>query len=127
MMRDERISLTNVMRGAVIERFDELFQQLADNIMDPNTKPDARRAITLTMSVKPSASREVAGVEFSVEPKLAPPKAVETTFYIALTKDGPRLSELNARQDELPLDRVARTMRESGIRASFETRDENEE
>lgn len=34
---EDRVSLHNLARGAVVERFDDAFASALDNILDPNT------------------------------------------------------------------------------------------
>lgn len=51
-------NLLEVARGAIGERLDYELSKVVDNIADLNTKADAVRKITLTLSLKPDSERQ---------------------------------------------------------------------
>lgn len=53
-----------------------------DNIINPNTDPKKVRKVTLTLSFKPDEERELAAVDFSVVPTLAPRKSIGSFIMI---------------------------------------------
>ena len=79
---DEPITLTTLGGGAAVEKFDDAFQRVLDNIVDPNTKPDAVREIILKVKIKPDENRNVGHVIISCDPKLAPESVFRTTCAI---------------------------------------------
>lgn len=95
------LSLATMLRGEALAQFDAVLEQVAANIMDPNTEATQARTISLVLKVKPTTSREVAAVSVAVTPKLAPSKPATTTFVIGLSKDGAVLHELAGKQQPL--------------------------
>ena len=57
------------------------------NIADPNTKAEAARTITISLTIKPNAERDGAKVALSVVPKLAPNEPVETSVQIGFDEN----------------------------------------
>lgn len=100
---EERVSLTNLMHGLAVERFDDELAKVLANIVDPNTPPAAKREITLKVSFKPDKNRDMGAVEIAVSSKLAPAEKVTTRLFIAMTKNGPVATEHNPKQMPLPM------------------------
>lgn len=98
----ERVGLSNLLGGLAVERFDDELQRVLQNIVDPNTAPNAKREITLKVSIKPSNSRDFGGVEVAVTSKLAPAAKVESRIFISATRGGPVATEHNPNQPPLP-------------------------
>lgn len=88
MAKKPQIDLSKLGYGAVGERFELDLQKVMKNIDDPNTKADATRSITLTVSIKPGKNRQSAGVTVSSSVKLAPPMPIETEILIGKDGDG---------------------------------------
>ena len=65
------VTLNTLCGGAAQELFAMEQQRVAENIMDPNTDPEAPREITLKIKFKPSPSRDYADVSLTVASKLA--------------------------------------------------------
>ena len=78
----ERTSLLNLLRGGVIELFDDELQAVADNILDPNTSETATRSVTLKVTIKPDADRSTAKTEVAVTAKLAPVRPQATRLFV---------------------------------------------
>lgn len=98
---DADLSIANLLQGAAIEKFDDEIQKVADNIMDPNTDPEAVRTVTLVMRVRPGKSRETATVSVQASSKLAQPRPVPTTVVLARTANGTAITELVSKQQPL--------------------------
>ena len=83
--RSERIpALHTIARGAIAEAFDIELAKVMQNITDPNTSPDAKRCITITLTFKPvGTSREEVLTSGCVTSKLTPSQPVTTTMFIS--------------------------------------------
>lgn len=87
MPETQRLGLANLGDGGALELFDETLKQVLENIQDPNTKPDAARTVTLTVTIKPDLSRDFGHVEYKVVPKLAPIAPQKTRVFLAQRPD----------------------------------------
>jgi uncharacterized protein YdhG (YjbR/CyaY superfamily) len=63
------LNIGNICGGAVPEVFEREVQEILENIADLNTKPDAKRQITLTFDFAPGPDRKSAVVLFSCKSK----------------------------------------------------------
>lgn len=77
-----RISLDSMGCGALLERFNLALDQIARNIMDPNTDPEKARKITITFTFKPDKSRKHVKTTFGVNISQAGPVAEETMMLV---------------------------------------------
>lgn len=102
-MDQDQVSLTSLMGGLAVERFDDELAKMLANIVDPNTPPTAKREITLKMSFKPDKGRDLGAVEIQVSSKLAPAEKMGTRLFISLTRSGPVATEHNPNQPLLPM------------------------
>ncbi len=66
------VSLATIDGGALIERFDYELRKVLENIADENTKPDAVRQVTLTLKIKPTEDRQMAGYSYQCKGKGEP-------------------------------------------------------
>lgn len=80
--------LDSLMGGAAQEKFNIALREVLSNVRDPNTNPTAKRSITLTITIAPNASRDVAEMTVQTKTKLAPPNAAESTIYLDFADDG---------------------------------------
>ncbi len=103
-MPDEegRVCLATLGGGVALERFDDELERVLRNIVDPMTPATAKREITLKVSFKPDASRDLGKVEIAVSSKLAATEKQETRVFISQTRNGPVATEHNPRQPQLP-------------------------
>ena len=99
--QEERVSLQNLARGAVVERFDDELTKVLDNIMDPNTTMVARK-ITVTVSIKPGKDRSVGSVDVSCKSTPAPALGLSSTIFIGRDKSGAVATEFDPKQSMLP-------------------------
>jgi len=80
--KDEEVSLSNIADGAAIEQFAYEWALLLENVLDPNTEPEAKREVTLKFSVKPDENRDIGDTEIACTSKLAGQKPVKTKIII---------------------------------------------
>lgn len=102
MRTEEQVNLQNLGHGAAAELFQTELQNVIYNIMDVNTKPDAQRAITLKLKVKPSKERTMCNVEISCESKLAPVMPFESTLFVGVEHGEAVATEFNPNQQRIP-------------------------
>lgn len=77
-----RISLDSLGGGALTERVNLAMDQVARNIMDPNTDPEKARKITITLTFKADKSRRHVKTALGTNISLAPPVADETMLLV---------------------------------------------
>ena len=76
-------SILEMARGAIQERADYEMTKLLENILDPNTKPTAKRKLTITLELVPDDTRQNIAVSCVAKSSLAPTSPVTTTLYAA--------------------------------------------
>lgn len=85
MGKKEMVTLDNLGGGAASEMFHDSLEKVIENVVNPNTKPDAVRSITLKMKVKPDKKqRTLCVVELSCEEKLAAVMPFETAMFVGM-------------------------------------------
>lgn len=85
MSTKEMVTLDNLGGGAASEMFQESLKKIIENVVNPNTKPDAVRTITLKMKVKPGKNdRSLCTVELSCDEKLAAVMPFETAMFVGV-------------------------------------------
>jgi len=82
------MSIDGLAGGAAAEKLNIELRKLAENVLDPNTKADAVRTITMTIKIKPNEQRQVGDSEISVKSSLAPSKGIPSTFVFDFDKEG---------------------------------------
>lgn len=95
---NDSISLANLGKGAAIELFDFELQNVLNNIVDENTKPDAVREVTLKCKIKPDSDREWGAVEITATSKLAAVNSYPTQIIIGKERGQGRATEHNPKQ-----------------------------
>ena len=86
-------NLLEVARGAIGERLDYELGKVVDNISDLNTKADAVRKITLTLSLKPDSERQNIKMSTQVKSTLVP-NNIESALYLTESDEGKALVEM---------------------------------
>ena len=89
-------SIMDMASGAIKERVDIEMGKVLANIMDENTKPDAKRKLTLTLEFLPDEDRYSVGVKAVVKSQLAPLKSVATSLRLGGTAESPMAVEAKA-------------------------------
>jgi len=80
-------NLDELAGGALAERFQDGLNEVLANIFDPNTDPLKTRKLSLTLTLKPNQTRDMASVDIDAKTTLAPPRAVQTVLYIGCNKE----------------------------------------
>lgn len=92
-MAREKMTLATMCDGAVQERIERALEKVSENILDPNTDPDKKRSIVVTLSMKPNKDdREDITVEATVSMKLAPDTGLKTQFFLSKDLDSGTIS-----------------------------------
>jgi hypothetical protein len=86
-MAEEIVTLTSIANGAAMELFDHELKRVIENIMDPNTDAEAKRAITIKIVIAPDDNRNIGFASVEVSSKLSGVKPVSSTMYFG-KKDG---------------------------------------
>lgn len=95
-----QIDLNSLAGGGLSERINRELAKVAENVMDPNTKADAVRTLTITLKIKPDEARQIGTAEFVVKTSLVPPKGLPSAFVFDYDKDGKAvLKELKTGRD----------------------------
>lgn len=78
----EKKSILEMSMGAILERVDYEMGRVIDNILDPNTKPNGKRKITVGLELTPSADRRTITVQTTAKSTLVPTDPITTSLYI---------------------------------------------
>lgn len=97
----EQISLANLKGGAALELFDFELQNVLENIIDPNTKAEEVRTVTLTVKIKPDKERNFGPIEIQAKAKLAPAAPVSTQAFFGKERGKVVAHEYNPKQGDL--------------------------
>ena len=79
---DNRASILEMAKGAIMEQFDIEAGKLISNILDPNTEPKKKRTITLTVDFIPDDYRQNVTIQATAKSKLLPNNAIKTGLFI---------------------------------------------
>ena len=105
LSENEKLSLANIGKGAVIEKFDTAFQKIITNIMDHNSS-DKPRTITVQAKVGPiNESRNLVGIEVTHDVKNPKSKPFVTSATLGLDEKGRAYAQETPKQ-QLPLPKV---------------------
>ena len=80
---EDKLSLANLAKGAVIERFDVVMQEVLGNIQDINTDAEFIREINVKVKIKPSPERDMMMMITQVVPKLAPLSSLLARAFVS--------------------------------------------
>jgi len=92
-MQERKLTLAGMMDGIVETMFSEAMQDVLSNIADPNTKSDAVRTITFTVTVKPNEKRTDAALNIECKTSLAKLRPVSTILLLGETEGLPAAVE----------------------------------
>ena len=79
-------SILSMAQGAIEEKVDYEVSRVIDNILDVNTKPDAKRKVTITLEFTPDAERKRIAISATAKSTLVP--AAAATTAVVITADG---------------------------------------
>ena len=82
------MSLANVGRGKVIERFDLAVADVLENIRDESTPTGKPRKVIIEATFLPSSDRDGADISISVVPKLPAAEPYVSQLIITQDSDG---------------------------------------
>lgn len=77
-----KVELQDIASGALQEKFSRAFENVVENLQNPNTSFKNQRKITITMKFTQNESRDDVLVEVSVAETLAPQAPMRTSFAI---------------------------------------------
>ena len=101
-MHKTKMTLANICSGAVQEKVDRAMEQVARNILDPNTSNKEARVITLKITFKPKEDDvENVTVSAAVQTKLAGENGVTTDMFISSDIGGDRIHIMEHRRGEI--------------------------
>lgn len=99
------VGLDTLIRGAIVERFNDALADVLANIVDLNTDDEAMRGIVMRVKLKPGDDRTRVIFAVSVETKLAPARPIGTVLYVGVKDGRPVAREFNPKQlhfDDVP-------------------------
>jgi hypothetical protein len=84
----DKLTISNLAKGALVEQFEGELEKVLDNIVDPNTAAMKVRKITITVEIKPNDKRNMADIKFHTKSNLIPANAVSTAILIDKDSQG---------------------------------------
>lgn len=82
----ENVTIESIGGGALPELFAAELAKVLENIADPNTDIKTSRTITMSVTFKPKADRDVADVSLKCSTKLAGITSVSTQVFMGRSK-----------------------------------------
>jgi hypothetical protein len=95
------VTLETIGGGALSELFAAELARVLSNIADPNTDVQAKRAISIAVTFKPTKDREVVDVELKCSSKLAGIVTVSTRVFMGKSQGKLIAVEQDPRQSSL--------------------------
>jgi hypothetical protein len=95
------VTLSSLADGAALELFQNELGRVVENILDPNTDPEAARKVVLEVRIKPQEDREQADVEVKVKATLAGIRGARTRFFLGRDHGQCVAIESNPKQQKL--------------------------
>lgn len=111
----KHIELAEIIGGALQEQFARSFENVLENLQNPNTSFKAPREINIKLKFTQSERRDDAKVAILVSEKLAPQAPMETAFAIGRDlKTGELYAEEYGNQLKMRVDEVPEVDSETG-------------
>lgn len=89
MDEQQKLTIGNLAKGVVNEKFETELERVLDNILDVNTDQGKVRKITITLEIRPSKSRrDLVSVLCQAKSTLVPEEKVATELFIGKDKSG---------------------------------------
>lgn len=95
--RENKVNVKSILemaRGGIQELVDYEMSRILDNILDANTKPTAKRKLTISLEFTPDDNRQMVAVASSVKSALATTNPVQTALYLSATDKGVVATEM---------------------------------
>jgi len=108
-----KLSLTNLGKGAAVEKFDHELGEVLTNILDPNTEATAKRRIVLEVTIRPNKDRRMGAVSVSCTSKTAAPVAFNTMAYFGREKGQAEVVAFENNPNQLSFDDIAEAQPEN--------------
>lgn len=100
----ELITLDNIAGGALHELFEQEFQRVLANILDPNTPAEAKRSIRIDLTLEPNEHRTACHHHIEVSSKLAPFNGAAGLMFVGRRRGAPVAVVNNMEQTQLRWD-----------------------
>ena len=84
----DRKSILDMAMGAFKERADYEMSKVIENILDPNTRADKKRSITVVVELLPDSERQNLRISTVVKSKLEPTNPISTSLFITGNENG---------------------------------------
>lgn len=84
----QELKAATLMGGAAIEKLDHELAKVFANIVDPNTKAQAVRQVTLVIKIKPNDKRDRIEVAAQAVSKLSPDEPTTVEALVEQARDG---------------------------------------
>ena len=84
----DKKSILDMAMGAFKERADYEMSKIINNILDPNTKPDKKRSLTVVIDLLPDSDRQNLRITTTVKSKLEPTNPISTALFITGDENG---------------------------------------
>jgi hypothetical protein len=92
------VDLTTIGQGAAIALFAAEWRKILDNIADPNTESEARRKITLEITLAPRKDRKSSQLTIDCKAKLAPHRGEAAQIFFGIVNGRREAVESNPAQ-----------------------------
>lgn len=103
MKMASNVELGTLGFGAAAELFQAELERVIVNILDPNTRADAQRSITLRVKIKPDKkSRAMCALAIECSSTLADAQPFESHLFVGVENGQAVSSEYNPQQTVLP-------------------------
>lgn len=86
-MKNIDLNLNKINEGAIQEKFEYEMEQVFENILDLNTDPTKKRAVTLTIEIAADKNRELVVMTCKSKSKLIPRDESETKVLFGRNAD----------------------------------------
>jgi hypothetical protein len=99
----DNVDVTELAGGDMVDKMNDAMREIAANILDPNTKPEAAREIICKVTFVPNAHRDAAAIKIDVSTKLAKHRRpAESMLFFSQARDGSIvISQRDSRQEDL--------------------------
>lgn len=95
------LDINELASGAVKEKIDLAWEELIDNLTDPNVETKAARTMTIKLTVKPNGERNFCTTMVQVSTSLPPTNPVETAIVLGTVQGKPVAKEYVTEQTTL--------------------------
>lgn len=81
------MTLANIGNGDLMEAATLELRKIGDNIANPNVKTDAKRKLTIDITIEPDATGQLAKISYALKTTLPGPEAGKAVATIAMAPD----------------------------------------